>query len=258
LKKIFQILTFINTKKVNNIIKKEISIVIPAYNEENRIGKTLEIIINYCKKNFKDYEIIVVDDCSKDSTNNLVLSYKNKKIKLLKNLKNRGKGYCVKIGVLNAKFPLILFSDSDLATPIEEVKKMISYIENGFDFVIASRNLKDSKIFVKQPKYRQNIGKLFALFVNILTGIIFKDTQCGFKLFKKYPAKFCFKKTTIERFTFDVELLYIAKKHEFKIKEVPVTWIDKPGSKVKVLRDSYRMLKDLFKIRLNDWVLRKY
>jgi glycosyltransferase involved in cell wall biosynthesis len=229
---------------------KEISIVIPAYNEEKRIEKSLQEIIKYCKNNFQKYEVIVVDDGSKDKTREIVRRY-SEKVKLVENGVNRGKGYSVRQGILQAQHGLILFSDSDLATPIKEVAKMIEEIDQGHDVVIASRNMKESDIQIKQPLYRQLLGKSFPLLVNMITLPGFKDTQCGFKLFKKEAGQKIVRLQTLERFSFDVEILFIAKKLGYKIKEVPVTWIDQPGSKVSVGRDSFKMLKDLVLIRNN-------
>ena len=234
-----------------------ISIVIPAYNEEDRINKTLNKIINYFNKNKYNYEIIVVDDGSTDNTVNVVKTIKNTKIIILQNNNNEGKGYSVRKGILKAKYPLVLFSDSDLATPIEELKKFIGYISNGYDIVIASRNLKGSNIKVEQPIYRQLMGKTFPILVNLIALRGFKDTQCGFKLLKTDAAKKIVKFQTFKKFAFDVELLFIAKKLGYKIKETPVVWIDKKGSKVSPVKDSIKMLIDLFKIRYND-ILGKY
>jgi dolichyl-phosphate beta-glucosyltransferase len=136
----------------------EVSIILPAYNEEKRIGETLEGILEYLKKRKFTYEIIVVDDGSKDNTIKVVKKFKDDNIKVLKNDPNRGKGYSVKRGILEAKYPLVLFSDSDLATPIEELDKFLEYIDEGYDIVIASRLMKGSNIVIKQPFYRVMIG----------------------------------------------------------------------------------------------------
>jgi dolichyl-phosphate beta-glucosyltransferase len=203
---------------------KSLSIVIPVYNEEKRIEKTLNKILEYIKIKKIKYEIIIVDDFSKDKTIDVIKKFKEKII-ILKNNKNYGKGYSIKKGIENAKNELILFSDADLATPIEELDKMLGFI-NKFDIIIASRNLKESKIVIKQPFYRQLLGKTFPLLVRLLLISDIKDTQCGFKLFKNDIAKNIVKLQTINRFCFDVELLFIAKKLGYKIKEIPVIWID--------------------------------
>ena len=229
----------------------EISIVIPAYNEERRIESTLKKVIKYCKKNFSNYEILVVNDCSKDRTKQVVEKYKTQKVKLLHNGVNRGKGYSVRKGILAAKYPFVLFTDSDMSTPMTDLKSFLPYIKR-YDIVIASRNMKGSKIKVSQPFYRKLMGKAFPFFVNLLVLRGFKDTQCGFKLFKTDVAKKIVALQTFERFSFDVEILFIAKKLGYKIKELPVTWVDKAGSKVSPIKDAASMMMDLFRIRLNQ------
>jgi dolichyl-phosphate beta-glucosyltransferase len=208
----------------------------------------------YLSKNFKDYEIIVVNDCSQDSTCDIVRKIRDKHIALLHNKANSGKGYSIRKGIEHAKKDLILFTDADLATPIEELKNLMSAIEDGADIAIASRNLKGSVIKTKQPFYRQMLGKIFPLIVRALCLRGIKDTQCGFKLFRKDVAKKVFSLSRLDRYAFDVEALFIAKKKGYSIKEVPVTWIDKPYSKVRIFRDSFVMLKDLFRIKTNWWM----
>jgi len=229
-----------------------ISIVIPAYNEEKRIEPTLKKIITYLNSNFVKYEIIIVDDCSKDMTYKIISKYKMDNIKILRNKMNMGKGYSVKKGILNARYNLVLFSDSDLATPIEELKNFIDYIKKGYDIVIASRNLEESNVKVKQHLYKQLMGKTFLLLVNIVTGLKFKDTQCGFKLFKKDIIQKIIKLQTIDRFSFDTEILFIAKKLGYKIKEAPVTWINQKGTKVKPIGDGIKMFIDMFRMKYNN------
>ncbi len=230
-----------------------ISIVIPCYNEEKRIINTLKKTIKYLENKKYNYEIIIVDDFSKDNTIKIIDNLKNKKIKILQNEKNYGKGYSIKKGMLNAKYPLVLFMDADLATPIEELDKFTKEIKN-YDILIASRKLNNSNISKKQPFYRQILGKIFLNIVKLFAIKEFKDTQCGFKLFKKDVAKDIFELQTINRFAFDVEILYIALKKNYKIKELPVKWIDQKGSTVNPVKDSISMLKDLLKIRFNDFL----
>lgn len=231
----------------------QISIVIPAFNEESRIKKSLDRIVAYMKANSFDYEIILVDDCSMDKTREIALSYHANNVFVFTNNINRGKGYCVKLGIKKAKYPIILFTDSDLATPIEEMPKFVKKIKNGADIVIASRTIKGSKIIVTQPFYRQLMGRIFPFIVHLFILQGFKDTQCGFKMFKADVAKKLVSMQTLSRFAFDVELLYIAKKHNYKINEVPVRWIDKGGSKINIITDPMNMVWDLFAIKLNDF-----
>lgn len=231
----------------------ELSIVIPCYNEEKRIAPTLNALFVFLNhhQSITEYEVIIVDDGSKDNTLQVILSYPH--LKVIPHQVNQGKGGAVRTGVLNAKYENILFMDSDLATPIEELDKLSSYLQHNYDVVIASRNLPNSNILTKQPKYRQLAGKTFPLLVRLLSGLPYRDTQCGFKLMKAGPGKEIFKRLTIIRFAFDVEMLFIAKKLGYKTAEVAVTWIDQSGSTVHFFRDSWRMLKDLFTIRINGW-----
>lgn len=229
---------------------KSLSIIIPAFNESKRIQFALKTIVQYLENRF-DYEIIVIDDGSTDNTFDSVMEIikNNQKIKYLKNEKNYGKGFSIKKGMLCAKKEYLLFSDADLSTPIEEVEKLIKYLEEGYDIAIGSRSLKDSEILIKQPFYRRIIGKTFNLLVKFFGLAEFNDTQCGFKLFKKEVALEIFKKVKIDHFAFDVEVLYLAKKKGYSIKEVPVQWKNSPASRIKPLLDSLKMFIDLIKIR---------
>jgi dolichyl-phosphate beta-glucosyltransferase len=236
---------------MGNFKKMEISIVIPAYNEEKRIGKTLKKVYEYFKEKKIEFEIIVVDDGSNDKTVEIVekFSFDKKEIRILKHEKNMGKGAAVKTGILNAKGELILFTDADLSTPIEEFEKLKKEIENGYDIAIGSRGLKDSKIVIPQPFYRRIIGKIFPFLVRLIVINDFKDTQCGFKLFKKEAGKKIFSQLKTDGFAFDVEVLARGKKENFKIIEVPVVWINSPYSSVKIFKDSFKMFISLLKIR---------
>lgn len=228
-----------------------LSIVIPAYNEEKRIEETLEKILNYLKTKNYQYEIIVVDDGSSDNTVKVLetIAKENKNIFILKNEQNSGKGYSVRKGVLESKGDYILFSDADLSTPIEEVEKLLHWLNQGFDVTIGSRGLKESDIKIHQPFYRELMGKFFNFLVQTLLIKGIKDTQCGFKCFKKDATKEIFKRQKIDGFGFDVEILYIAKKLNYKIKEVPVTWLNSPNSKVSPIKHSLEMFKDILKIK---------
>ncbi len=232
-------------------MKDFLSVVVPAFNEETRISGTIERIGSYLKKNFAESEIIVVDDGSTDGTAEVItdLSRKFKNIRLIRYPENGGKGYAIRKGVLSSQGNLLLISDADMSTPIEEVESLIPFIHRGFDVVIGSRGLEESKIVVRQPWYRQNMGKIFNLFVRVLVIGGIRDTQCGFKLFKGDVSRTLFAKSRIDGFSFDVEILALAIKHGYKIKEVPVRWLNSPNSKVKLMRDPIRMFLELFKIR---------
>jgi len=231
-----------------------LSVVIPAYNEEKRIVKTLMKINEYLRKHPFISEIIIIDDGSTDRTISVVedLLSRVDNLKIIMNGANHGKGYSVKRGFLNAKGKFLLFSDADLSTPIEEIEKLLIMMEDGYDIVIGSRGLKESDIKIHQPWYREAMGKGFNLLVRLFTLKSFKDTQCGFKCFTREVALNICKRQKIERFSFDVEMLYIAQKLGYKIKEVPVQWYHSPPTKVKAIRDSFQMFIDLLRIRIND------
>jgi dolichyl-phosphate beta-glucosyltransferase len=231
---------------------KLLSIIIPAYNEERRLPETLKKIHKYLTKRKFRHEILVVDDGSKDNTIKAASTVKGIKIKIVRNIKNRGKGFSINHGIKTAKGDIILFTDADLSTPIEFFDDFIRLHNTGTDVVIASRAIKGSRKKVKQPFYRDIGGRVFNLFVKIITGLMLNDTQCGFKSFKKKAAKSIFPRQTIFDFGFDAEILFIAKKHNFSIKESPVDWYDSPATKVKVFRDTLKMFFGLLKIRFND------
>ena len=232
-----------------------LTVILPAYNEENRIKTTLEHIFDYIRgKDFK-VEVIVVDDGSSDYTYEVVeeISKSNDfPIKTFGNDKNMGKGFTVKKGVLQSNGRFILFSDADMSTPIEEFDKMLPLLEKEYDIVIGSRAMYESDIQKRQVWYREGMGKIFNFFVQLLVFRGIKDTQCGFKAFKGDNAKRIFSKVTINRFGFDVELLYLAKKMQLKITEVPIVWINSPASRVRCFSDSLLMFMSLIKIRMNE------
>lgn len=237
-----------------------LSVVIPAYNEEKRIPETLRLIDAYLSRKGFRYEIIVVDDGSKDNTVGVVEKFMNGRnnAKLLKNCDNRGKGYSVKRGVLEARGENILFSDADLATPIEESEKLIHWLERGYDVAIGSRKIKGSSILTPASWRRRFIGILghfFILSLGLKPNII--DTQCGFKVFRKEVARHVFPKQILDGGMFDVEVIYIALNNNFKIKEVPVSWQHKEGSTINVLKCILFDPLDLIKIKIN-YFLRRY
>lgn len=227
---------------------KSISIIIPAYNEYRRILKTIKTVAQYCSKNFEFYEIIIIDDCSTDNTYELVdVIADGVKLKLTRNKENRGKGFSIILGTMIAKYDTCLFTDADLATPIEELSNMIVHLKHN-DMVIASRNMAGSKRVIKQNSLRSFLGKVFPVLVQKLLSLDYQDTQCGFKLYNCNIIKSIMLKQHIFRFSFDVELLYLCKLYNVKVKEVPVKWIDQKYSSVRPFRDGFRMLVDVLKI----------
>ena len=236
-----------------------LSIVIPAYNEEKRIGRTLEEIMSYLKTKGYEYEIIVIDDGSTDSTREIIRKFEGKdsRLRVIENKIGKGKGYSVRRGMLEARGIFALFSDADLSTPIEEIEKLIYWLGKDYDIAIGSRDLPDSQVEIHQSFLREGMGKIFNKIMNLIVFTGFKDTQCGFKCFKRHVVNEVFSKQRINGFAFDVEIIQIAMQHGFRIKEVPVRWLNSPYSKVNVMRDPVIMLYDLFKIRINNFT-RKY
>lgn len=225
-----------------------LSIVIPSYNEEKRLPETLRIIIDYLEKQNYQWEIIIVDDGSTDHTLESLIEFQDK-IKLFINNKNYGKGYSSRRGILWASGQFILISDADLSAPIEEIEKLFPALDEIYDIAIGSRGLKNSQIKKHQPFYREFMGKTFNKLIKLLLFEDFSDTQCGFKLFKKDTAKDIFKRQKLNGFAFDVEVIYIAKKLGYKIKEIPIVWVNSPKSRVGIATDSLKMFIDILKIK---------
>jgi len=229
-----------------------ISIIIAAYNEENRITPSLFKIRDYMHKQGLHYEIIVVDDGSNDRTSEVVrgVTPDIPHLRVIRYEANRGKGYALKTGVLASKGEVVLLSDADLSTPIEELSKLLPLIkDNSCEVAIGSRALILSDIVKKQPWWRQNMGKIFNKIVKFIVLDDFEDTQCGFKIFSGDIGRVLFRELVVERFAYDVEILARAKKKGYRIQEVPIRWINSPESKVDPLKDSFQMVLDLFKIR---------
>ena len=229
------------------------SIIIPAYDESTRIRATLDRVLKYANERGWNAEIIVVNDGSSDNTVEIVQQYAalNRGLRLVENPGNRGKGYSVRNGMLHARGEVLLFTDADLSSPIEEAEKLFAAIAGGADVAIGSRWLRSDLQTQRQPLYRQLFGRAFNLMLRITLGLTFKDTQCGFKAFTRRAAEAIFPLQTIERWGFDPELLYLAKKFGFKIAEVPVAWAHREGTRISPLRDGIRMFAEMVKIRWN-------
>ncbi len=231
-------------------MKTEISIVIPAYNEEPIIENTVRAVTDYFREKELNFEIIVVDDGSKDNT---WLKLEKLKIeipalKIIRHETNLGKGRSVKDGILSAEGELILFTDADLSAPLTNLNRMEEEIKKGYSIVVGSRYVKGA-VIKKRPLIRQILGKGFNILLKLLRLTDIKDTQCGFKLFKKEAAKDIFSEAKIYGYAFDVEILYLAKLKGYEIAECPILWIDRSDSKMKLIRDAIRMFKEVVMIK---------
>ncbi|MGD0963073.1 MAG: dolichyl-phosphate beta-glucosyltransferase [Candidatus Acidiferrales bacterium] len=238
----------------------EVSIIIPAYNEEKRLVRTLARIRDYfAEAQTKGIELIVVDDGSTDGTALVAKEWMREIpwLRLVPNNTNRGKGYSVRHGMLEARGQVMLFTDADLSTPIEESEKLFAAIEAGNDVAIGSRAMDRTLIAVRQSHLREIAGIIFNRFVKLFTGLPFHDTQCGFKAFVRERSKIVFEQQRVERFGFDPEILFLAQRHGLRSIEVPVRWAHDEATRVSVLRDSLQMFGDLLFIRWN-WLLRRY
>ena len=230
----------------------ELSIIIPAYNEESRLPSTLERVAAYIARSGRSTEVIVVDDGSRDRTAAVAASFRARmpSLRVVPNGINRGKGYSVRHGMLEACGRLVLFTDADLSAPIEEADKLLHALETH-DVSIGSRALDRSLITVHQSPFREFAGIVFNWLVRLCLGLPFVDTQCGFKAFRREKCRILFEQQRIERFGFDPELLFLAKRHGLSAVEIPVRWAHSPSTRVSMLRDSLRMFLEVLLIRWN-------
>ena len=229
------------------------SIVIPAYNESARIGATLHEVVNCVRERGWDAEVIVVNDGSTDDTSRLVLDFAltAPEVRLIENPGNRGKGYSVRNGLLQARGEIVMFTDADLSAPIAEAERLFAAIRSGADIAIGSRWLESGRQTHRQPLYRQFFGRCFNLITRTVMGLKFADTQCGFKAFTRAAAQTVFQLQTIERWGFDPEILFIAIKRHLRIDEVSVSWGHDARSRMSYLRDGMHMLREMAIIRWN-------
>jgi dolichyl-phosphate beta-glucosyltransferase len=225
-----------------------LSVVIPAFNEAERLPQTLERVSRYLEKEGWPYEVVVVDDGSTDATTARAEERGGAWLKMLRHPVNRGKGYAVRRGMLAAQGERRLMTDADLSTPIEELPRLLARMDAGDDVVIASRALPLSRVEVHQPFYRESLGRFFNLLVRLLVVRGLSDTQCGFKLFTAAAAKECFSAALLDGFCFDVETLFIARRRGLKVSEVPVIWRNDRASRVGLYRGALAFL-DLLRIR---------
>jgi len=235
--------------------KFDISIVVPAYNEAKRIGKTIKEIAEYFKAKEMNFEVVVADDGSNDDTVGAaerVVKEINIPITILPSRQNMGKGHALKCGFAAALGDIILFTDSDLSTPLKEFDKMLPFLKGDYEVVMGSRHLSDSKIVIKQSFLRQMFGKIF---YKIIFAILIKDitdTNCGFKAYSRRAGQHLYRNLSINRWGFDTEIIYLAQKYKYKIKEVPVEWYNNSDSKVNIIKAVYDTLLEIFKIKFND------
>lgn len=230
----------------------ELSIIIPSFNEELRLPATLEKIANYIQTSRPNTEVIVVDDGSTDRTAAVAESWRDRipLLRVVSNGTNHGKGFSVRHGSLEATGVIILFTDADLSSPIEEGEKLIAALQDH-DVAIGSRAVDRGLIEVRQSMFREFAGVVFNRIVRLILRLPFVDTQCGFKAFRRERCQIIFQQQTIERFGFDPELLYLARHHGLSTIEVPVRWAHSPATKVSMMRDSLQMFLDIFIIRRN-------
>jgi dolichyl-phosphate beta-glucosyltransferase len=237
-------------------LRSSLTVVVPAYNEEKRLGATLKRMLAYLDEQQAPYEILVVDDGSSDGTAALArtISACRKEVQLITYQPNRGKGYAVRQGMLAGTGERLLLSDADLATPIEEVEKLAAKLDAGYDIAIGSRDVAGSELIKHQSWLRETGGKTFNKLVQLVAVPGIHDTQCGFKLFTRAAAQSVFSRCTVDHFAFDVEALYIAIRiFGFRVAETPVRWAHQEGSKVVFWRDAIRMAKTLFRIRMTRY-----
>jgi len=232
-----------------------LSVVIPAYNEAERIGATILALGDYFARQTYAWELVVVDDGSNDNTIEVVENAYDSKygnLRIIRGELNRGKGHAVKSGMLAAKGEFVLFMDADMSTPISELDRFLPLLLNGHNVVIGSRKTKGAAVLVKQPWYRQKMGAAFTKLVRRSLGLRVTDVTCGFKCFHQKAAREIFSRQRLVDWSFDAEILFIAKKLGYQIREVPVEWSDVEGTRVRLRRDVIKTLLGLREIRLNN------
>ena len=229
------------------------SLIFPAFNESARLAPTLDTVLSYVSQQHWKAEILVVDDGSTDGTADIVREYthRNPIVRLVQNPGNRGKGYSVRNGMLQAHGDVLLFSDADLSSPISEAPKLLAAIEGGADVAIGSRWLQSELQSERQSLVRQVFGRIYNLLLRVILGLDYRDTQCGFKAFTRPAARLIFSAQKIERWGFDAELLFLAQLYKLRVAEVPVEWAHAGDSKIHPVKDGIKMFGELLSIRWN-------
>jgi dolichyl-phosphate beta-glucosyltransferase len=228
-------------------------VVIPVYNETKRLGKSVPKLLEYFADQPYTYEFVIVDDGSTDGTADLARQLFSgvPNVRIIESRPNRGKGHGVKVGMLAARGDIALFSDADLSTPLSEIDKFWVWFDAGYKVVIGSRKMKGANIVRHQPLWRESLGKVFTWLTNRLATRDISDITCGFKCFTREAAHDLFKRSAIPDWSFDAEVLFIAQHRGYRVKEVPVSWHDTPGTKVRLWKDAVRSMIGLLRIRLN-------
>ncbi len=228
----------------------DLTVVVPAYNEEGRLEPGLRRALEYLGRRGRPFELLVVDDGSRDGTVAVAAGFAAQGVRVLRHERNRGKGAAVRTGVVASRGERVLISDADFSTPIEEVEKLEARLGDGTPLVIGSRGVGSSQVRQHQPFYREMMGRTFNLIIRLLGVRGIRDTQCGFKLIRGDAGRSLFSALTIEGFAWDVELIWLARRRGYRIAEVGVIWINSPDSRVDPIRSSLSMLRDVVLMRL--------
>jgi len=231
-----------------------LSLIIPAFNEEARIGKSLDRILSFLQRQSYSSEVIIVDDGSQDRTSELVRNRlgKDSRIRIYQQPHNLGKGEAVKQGMLLGNGEYLFFSDADLSVTIETLPDFLTHLENQFDVAIGTRQIAGAAIEVHQPFYREFLGKMYTRLTNWILGLRITDFTCGFKGFRRQVARDLFSRQRLKNWGFDAEIFYLAQLKGYRVREVPVTWRDDRATKVRLCRDSFRSFIELLQIRIYD------
>jgi dolichyl-phosphate beta-glucosyltransferase len=228
----------------------ELSVIVPAYNEERRLAPGLRQALEYLARRGDPYELLVIDDGSRDATSQVAESFAGQGVRVVRHERNRGKGAAVRTGLLASRGRKVLVSDADFSTPIEEVEKLERFLQDGTPLVIGSRGLADSQIRQRQPFYREMMGRTFNRLIRMFGVRGIRDTQCGFKLARGEEGRRIASELKIEGFAWDVEMIWLARRRGYKIAEVGVVWVNSPDSRVDPIRSSFSMLRDVITMRL--------
>ena len=228
----------------------ELSVIVPAYNEERRLAPGLRQALEYLARRREPFELLVVDDGSRDETARVAESFAGQGVRVVRHERNRGKGAAVRTGLLASCGRKVLISDADFSTPIEEIEKLERFLQDGTPLVIGSRGLADSQIRQRQPFYREMMGRTFNRLIRLFGVRGIRDTQCGFKLARGEERRRIAAELKIEGFAWDVEMIWLARRRGYRIAEVGVVWVNSPDSRVDPIRSSFSMFRDVITMRL--------